>query len=138
MILFLRIEVKYLKMDLDMFNTNVYDLTNNNVKKVIAVGVSISNTNTKVPLSNTNSNANISKDKTKVSMLSVLKENQYVQRTSKFMEHALFELTLVASTWYMAYVPLLLIYLSEFFLLSFSILFNIKIALRLVDSKKCT
>jgi len=115
-----------------MFNTNVCDLINNNVKKVIAVGVSISNTNTKVPLSNTNSNANISKDKTKVSMLSVLKENQYVQRTSKFMEHALFELTLVASTWYMAYVPLLLIYLSEFFLLSFSILFNIKIALRSV------
>ena len=74
MILFLRLEAKSFKMDLDMFNTNVCDLINNNVKKVIAVGVSISNTNTKVPLSNTNSNANISKDKTKVSMLSVLKD----------------------------------------------------------------
>ena len=117
-------------MDLDMFNNNVCDLINNNMKKVIAVGVSFSKTNAKVPLSTSKSNVSVTKTQTKVSLLSVLRKSHFVQRSSKLMENALLELTIIASTWYMAYVPLLLIYLSELLLLIFSLLFSARIALR--------
>ena len=125
-----RITEEYFKMDLDMFNNNVFDLINNNMKKVIAVGVSFSKTNAKVPLSTSKSNVPVTKTQTKVSLLSVLRKNHFVQRSSKLMENALLELTIIASTWYMAYVPLLLIYLSELLLLIFSLLFSARIALR--------
>ena len=62
----------------------------------------------------------------------VYEKSEFLKRILKLLGNILLEVTIIATTWFMSYIPLLLIYLSEFILISLSKLFNVKTALRLV------